>query len=129
MQNAAAQLTIKCRKTDHITPHLIDLHWLPVHSRIIYKMMVPTYRALNDEAPDYIKSLLTAYMPNCTLRSSDKPSLVAPRYNTKTYGARAFSVFAPTQYNALPLAIHSAPTLSSFKSRLKTHLFCAAYEA
>ena len=52
--------------------------------------MVLTYRALNNEAPDYIKSHLTPYMPNRTHRSSDKPYLVAPHYNTKTYGAQVF---------------------------------------
>ena len=107
----------------------MDLHWLPVHSRITYKIMVLTYSALNHEAPDYIKSLLTPYIPTCTLRSSDKPSLVAPRYNTKTYSARAFSVFTPIQYNTLLLVIHLTPTLSTFKSWLKTHLFHSAYEA
>ena len=105
----------------------MDLHWLPICSRIIYKMMVLTYHALNDEAPDYIKSLLTPNVPTRTLMSSDKPSLVAHHYNTKSYSAQAFCLCL-TEYNALPLMIPMAPTLSAFKSRLKTHLFCTSYE-
>ncbi len=127
VKNAAAQLTVKCWKRDHITPHLMDLHWLLVCSRITYEIMVLTYHAL--KVPDHIKSLLTPYMPTLTLRSIDKPSLVAAHYITNTYSARALSVFDPTQYNALLLAIQLGPTLFTFKSRLKTHLFCAAYEA
>ncbi len=102
----------------------MDLHWLPVCSRITYKIMVLTYRALNDKAPDYIKSRFTPYAPTRLLRSSDKPSLVAPHYNTKSYGARAFSVFAPTEYNALPLKICMAP--HSLPSRVGSILTCSA---
>ena len=50
-QNAAARLVVKCLRSDHITPHLRDLHRLPVRSRIKYKILVTTYRALHNEAP------------------------------------------------------------------------------
>ena len=30
VQNAAARLLMLCKKYDHITPVLINLHWLPV---------------------------------------------------------------------------------------------------
>jgi len=42
-------------------------------------------------------------------------------------GDRAFSVAAPRLWNALPLCIRSASSLSVFKSKLKTHLFELAY--
>ena len=80
--------------------------------------MVLTY-ALNGEASDYIKSLITPHVPSRELRSSDKLSLVAPHHNTNTYGARAFSIFAPTEFNALPLSAQMTPSLSAFNSRLK----------
>ena len=83
----------------------MDVDRLPVQSRIVYEIMVLTYRAPNGEALDYIKSLLNPCMPACTLRSSDKPSLVAPRYNTKSYGAQAFSIFGPNEFNALPVTV------------------------
>ena len=34
VQNAAARLITRSRKCDHITPILLDLHWLPVSERI-----------------------------------------------------------------------------------------------
>ena len=37
-QNAAVRLVVKCLHRDHITPYLRDLHWLPVRSRIKYKI-------------------------------------------------------------------------------------------
>ena len=41
-QNAAARQVVKCLRSDHITPHLRDLHWQPVRSRIKYKILVTT---------------------------------------------------------------------------------------
>ena len=61
-QNAAARLVVTCLRSDHITPHLRDLHWLPVRSRIKYKILVTTYRALHNEAPAYISEMLTPYI-------------------------------------------------------------------
>jgi len=38
-------------------------------------------------------------------------------------GNRTFSVAGPVAWNGLPLDIHSAPTLSTFKNMLKTSVF------
>ncbi|XP_070204787.1 uncharacterized protein [Littorina saxatilis] len=38
VQNAAARLTLRKTKRDHITPLLRSLHWLPVNTRISYKL-------------------------------------------------------------------------------------------
>ena len=37
---------------------LRSLHWLPVHYRIVFKILLLTHRALNGLTPDYIKDLL-----------------------------------------------------------------------
>ena len=56
-QNAAARLVVKCLRSDHITPHLRDLHWLPVRSRIKYKILVTTYTVLfiTKRQPTFLK--------------------------------------------------------------------------
>ena len=66
------------RRNDRITPHLHDLHWLPVRSRIKYKMLVTRYRALHNEAPAHISEMLTPYNPPRTLRSTNTPVLTVP---------------------------------------------------
>ena len=43
--NSTARLISLSRKADHITPLLIDLHWLPVEQRINFK--VPMKRKLS----------------------------------------------------------------------------------
>ena len=127
VQNAAARLVTLTTKHDHITPVLFNLHWLPVNQRIIFKILLITYKALNNLAPSYICDLLTSYTPLRQLRSSSKHLLVSPSYNLKTYGARSFSVAAPSLWNALPCEIRNAPSVSVFKSRLKTFLFKKAF--
>uniref|UniRef100_A0A3Q3F3D0 Reverse transcriptase domain-containing protein n=1 Tax=Labrus bergylta TaxID=56723 RepID=A0A3Q3F3D0_9LABR len=70
-QNAAARVLTRTRKRDHITPVLTSLHWLPIQSRIEFKILLLTYKALNGQAPSYLKELLVPYCPSRTLRSQN----------------------------------------------------------
>ena len=45
-QNAAARVLLKIRKYDHITPTLIQLHWLPIRQRIQFKILLLTWKSL-----------------------------------------------------------------------------------
>ena len=127
VQNAAARLITLSRKHEHITPILFNLHWLPINYRIIFKILLITYKALNDLAPSYVRDLLTPYTPSRQLRSSSKELLSIPRFNLKTYGARSFSVAAPTLWNTLPSDIKNSSSVSLFKHKLKTFLFKKAF--
>ena len=51
VQNTAAHIVTVTKKFDHITPVLIQLHWLPVHFRILFKVLLLVYKALNGMAP------------------------------------------------------------------------------
>ena len=55
VQNNAARLVSRTTKRDHITPILKDLHWLPVKSRIEYKILSIVFQAQYDPLfPNYI---------------------------------------------------------------------------
>ena len=58
LQNTAARIVSLTKKYDHITPVLKQLHWLPVRLRIKFKIILLAFKALNDLAPSYLKSLL-----------------------------------------------------------------------
>ena len=107
LQNSAARLVTLTRRQEHITPILRSLDWLPVHYRIVFEILLLTYKALNGLAPDYIKDLLKYNDSRRTLRSSNNRLLDEPRANLKTFGERAFSVAAPGLWNKLPLQIKS----------------------
>ena len=46
VQNTAARIVTLTKKFDHITPVLIQLHWLPVHFRILFKVLLLVYKRL-----------------------------------------------------------------------------------
>ena len=84
--NSAARVIARSRKFDHITPLLIELHWLPVEQRIIFKILLFTFKVVKGLAPSYLSELLEAYVPMCMLRSSLQLLLLEPKFNLKTYG-------------------------------------------
>ena len=123
----AARLISRKRKHEHITPLLVSLHWLPVQYRIKYKILLYTFKALNNLAPVYLQELVNAYQPTRALRSEDLQLLKAPRIRNKTYGERRLDKSAATLWNSLPQNIRHVQSVSIFKKLLKTHLFRAAY--
>ena len=130
VQNSAARLIFKSRKSEHITPLLQKLHWLPVEQRIKYKISCVCFHIITDTAPTYLSELLSIYVPSRSLRSSaDDRMFRVPTYNRQSHGGRAFSFSAVQTWNSLPHSVRHSPTLSSFKSNLKTHLFTLAFSA
>ncbi|XP_039632679.1 homeodomain-interacting protein kinase 2-like [Perca fluviatilis] len=53
----------------HIPPALIHLHWLPIKSRITYKILLFTYKLLHALVPQYLSDLLHPYTPPQNLLS------------------------------------------------------------
>ena len=101
IQNAAARALTGISKRDHITPVLASLHWLPIKSRIEFKILLITYKALKGLAPSYLKDLIVPYCPNRSLRSLNAGLLVVPRVAKSRMGGRAFSYQAPLLWNQL----------------------------
>ena len=58
VQNAAARLLTGVRKREHITPILASLHWLPVHFRVHFKIILFVFKSLNGLVPLYLSELL-----------------------------------------------------------------------
>ena len=69
VQNSAAHIVCMTRKFDHITPSLIDLHWLPVRHHIAFNILLLVYKSLNAKAPSYLSDLLTYRRSSYSLRS------------------------------------------------------------
>lgn len=126
--NAAAKV-ITCKyKLDHVTPQLIELHWLPVRQRIIFKILLYTLKALHCTAPTHLTKLINPYVPRRALRSADQLLQEQPTHKLKLTGLRAFSVCAPYLWNSVPLEIKSSASVSAiFKAKLKIYLFRQAY--
>ena len=114
---------MRLKKFDHISAHLKSLHWLPVKARIDFKVLLLTYKALNGQAPTYIRDLLQPYKSPRNERLNEKGLLHVPVTKYHTCGDRAFYKAAPKLWNSLPFEIKHKETLTQFKSALKTYLF------
>ncbi len=95
VQNAVTMLLTRAKKTDHVSPILASLHWLPVHFRIQFKIILFVFKALNGQATSYLIDHLTPLSSSRSLRSFDRAFLAVPRSRLKTKGDRAFSIAAP----------------------------------
>ena len=69
-----------------------------------------TYKIIHDQAPNYLKDLI-----NCNRNSK----LYLPSYKSTKHGINSFSYRAPRIWNSLPVTTKNAPSLSSFKTRIK----------
>ena len=128
VQNNATRLVLKKRRTrDHVTPPVKELHWLPVTFRCQYKIATLAYRHFEGSLPPYLSSSLCTYEPSRSLRSSNEKLLKIPKRNLKSFGQRSFSFMAPSLWNSLLATLRNVPTLSQFKSQLKTFLFAQAF--
>ena len=59
IQNQAARILTRTPRRDHITEVLIDLHWLKIKERIVYKILILTFKAFIDRtAPLYLCELI-----------------------------------------------------------------------
>ena len=134
LQNSAARLVTRTKKTEHITPVLHSLHWLQIHERIIFKILLLVYKINNNLAPAYLQDLISlrssSSLTTRRLRSASTAHLqLSPGPRTMTrYGDRAFSSLAPTLWNNLPIHIREAPNIDSFKTLLKTHLIRQSHQ-
>ena len=127
VQNAAARLICRKRKHDHITGSLMFLHWLPVEARIEFKILLVTFKALNNIAPSYIINLINIKQNSRALRSSAEMILIVPKTRLKTVGDRSFAFAAAKMWNSLPNNIKMSTTVDNFKSQVKTFLFKKYY--
>ena len=123
IQNHAARLVLRTSRHASPTAPLRTLHWLPVKARIQYKIAYLCFQCIyQNSTPPYISDLLRPYCPR-TLRSLDTSLLTVPRFSLETFGKRSFSVFGPTLWNSLPLSLRKTQCFTTFKTKLKTHLF------
>ena len=128
VQNAAAKLILGGKKSDHATPLLKELHWLPVPQRVLFKTGLLVYKARQGDGPACLRDMLKEY--TCGrggMRSGDDTTrLQVPATRCVTYGDRAFSVFGPKTWNDLPPHVRSSTSVHSFKTAAKEHFYLQA---
>ena len=123
-QNNAARLV---RKSKKIRPH----HTCPERpalaaSQVADQVLSIVHSAMHsDVCPSYIQELVTRYAPPRALRFvTDGMLLSVPStHRCLVAGDNAFSVCGPRLWNDLPLSLRETQSQTTFKRKLKTHLF------
>jgi len=122
VQNNTARIVLQMPRRSDAQPLLRQLHWLPVEQRITYKVATLTFKIRRSATPAYLSRHILARDCTRTLRSSGTPLLTQPLTRTG-FARRSFRCSAPIVWNSLPRTVLDSPSLTVFKSRLKTHLF------
>ena len=96
------------------------LHWLPIESRVIFKILLLVFKCIYGICSDNLVSKLKLKKYNC--RSEYYLQLETRKASTK-HGRRTFEYAGPRLWNTLPLNIRSEKEAESFKRKVKSLLF------
>ena len=105
-----------------------ELHWLRIHDKIIFLILLLTHKAVHNTAPEYLCDSIRLNVKSTTIRTraSFDPCLLCVPPISKTcansFFDRSFVYAAPTLWNALDLDIRLLP-FDTFKKSVKTHLY------
>ena len=123
VQNTLAHTRVINRqvKSDHITPVLKELHWLPIENRVTFKLATLAYNIKSTGQPVYLRELLSDYEPVRTLRSSSRRLLTVNVANT-VLATRGFRHSAVSVWNSLPDSIRNSTNIHIFKRNVK-HIY------
>ena len=125
IQNYGAKLVLSKTRYYSSKQALAELHWLPIKSRIKFKILTLVYKCLRGEATDYLRKLLIR-CPEAThtLRSNSIiDRLVILQTVRKTFASRSFIIMVPVLCNRLPNHMKDSGNVDLFKKTLKTFLF------
>ena len=131
LECCATHLVFSVRRSERITPLFRELHWLRVPERVTFRLCVLAYRCLHETAPAYFAESLHQTSDVDTrrrLRSSDSAMLVVPSTRRSTLGDRAFPVASARAWNSLPSSVRNAPSMTTFRRKLKTVLFWSSFD-
>ena len=124
IQNYVARVILRLPKSSSITIHLRSLRWLPVKVRSTYKIACLCYHCHSSTAPSYVTGMQhrkPLHTRNTRSSSYTMPLLNRPAHSKATLGDRSFSFASSSVWNSIPNDVRCAPSLSSFKSCLKTY--------
>ena len=89
ISSTAARFVTGVKKFEHITPALVELHWLPVPYRIVFKLLLVVYKVINGLRSQHLADLLHHPKSSRNLRSNSRDLLMQPKSRTKTCEDRA----------------------------------------
>jgi hypothetical protein len=104
LQNRAARIIFRCNRLEPSAPLRRELHWLPVKERVVFKVLLLTYKGVNNLAPAYLAEFLKKYTPGrVNLRSGNQHLITVPRTHRQCCWPSPLE-FAPSSCAAFPFS-------------------------
>ncbi len=125
VQNCLAHVVTRSPRLTSSAPLLRKLHWLPVRSRIAFKINVTTYKALVLKMPTYLGDLVAPRKYIWDVRANYNATIKLGPKTTSQDGDACFSNSAPHFWNQLPDSVRHYSTVEGFRKKLKTRFFSA----
>ena len=109
----------------------MELHWLPVKFKCIFKLLIIVYNSLKKEGPSYLqtkRNMKHSQISNRNSAQDNNTMNLATTFNSwKIYADHGFTFTAVHQWNKLPSHIKNTTNIKEFKIHLKTHLYTQAF--
>ena len=128
IHSCAARVILCHPYSSTTTTHSKSLHWLPVKARSTYKIACLCYHCHSSTAPSYVADMLQKiHRTAATLAPVHTPCLFSIDLHTVRQHFcvvlfRSFSFASSSVWNSIPNDLRCAPSLSTYKSRLKAYL-------
>ena len=126
VQNWLAQLVTECPPFTCSVPLLRSLHWLPIRFRMLFKINLLTYKTLREKQP----VIFTPCLPHHShpVHWDQVTIIVCQSLESRlTQVVELFMLVPPFLWNNLPLSVHSATSVTTFKKHLKTSLWLVLF--
>ena len=126
IQNMAHSFVNNTTKYGKVSRDMRILHWLKVREHIINKIACLIFQCYTNQAPEYLSSLVMK--PHSRqIRSAEHDKLSLSHAWTAQCQNCSFSKWGPHIWNDLTSRLRCETNLSTFKKKLKTHLFSISY--
>ena len=122
IQNFACKIITNSKKSDHVTPLLRHLNWLPVREQLQYRDSILAFKCINGIAPQYLTSKFKKRSKIHTRNTRNaRNTIQIPLFRTAA-GQRTFAYRGAKIWNNLNADVRENTNLRSFKKTLKSQL-------
>ena len=135
VQNTWCRVVCRLPWRSHVSRRMRSLPWLPVKSRINFKLGVIFVNTKLYGIPMYLHEYLVPYTCAVNTRRSNPDKMILKlltindrRLHTSFQQLQySFAFSAPGFWNDLPVELRHSDFLAKFRNGLKTYLFALAY--
>ena len=109
---------------DSISLLLVELHWLPILQRILYKILLQTHKAVHHTSPSFLTNLIPLQRtPITTTRSTNTFLIELPSKYKKPPPTSNHGQSQPLTTGTPSTANYSAPATHPLSSPSSKHIF------